>query len=452
MLITSKPKNILFISSRSDIAGGENYLLTVMRHLDKERFNPIVMVPGEGVFHDELIKLGIESFILEMNYNWLTPPEEWYQHLSDIPSRVRNLTDLIRKKNIALVHTNSNIILEGALAARLAGVHHLFLAHLEFLPDNPIYQRFTLDACSYSQLMGDLSSHIVAVSQSVAQSYSPPLDQKQIQVINNGLELEKFDHAVENIDGSLRLELGLSDDALIVAAVGRIHPDKGFDFYVEAAGIVISQKSNVHFLLIGKDERLDFCKTLRSRLKELNISDNFHFLGQRNDIPKILAETDVFVLSSRVEGHPFVLLEAMACACPSIATRCGGVEDTVTDDTGYIIDIGDIQALASAITKLANDPDLRNKMALSARTRVKNHFEASSCVRSLANAYDMILSQPEPTPGSYVIDLFLQAITENGYLGKQVIQLNERIRKLEHLADRFWNNPIYLLAKKFIRH
>lgn len=450
--MTSKPNNILFISSRSDIAGGENYLLTVMRHLDRERFNPIVMVPGEGVFHNELIKLGVETFILEMNYNWLTPPEEWYQHLSNMPSRIRKLTDLIRKKNIVLVHTNSNIILEGALAARLAGVHHLFLAHLEFLPDNPIYQRFTLDACSYAQLMSDLSSHIVAVSQSVARSFSPPLDQNQIQVINNGLELEKFDFAVENMDGSLRSDLGLSSDTLIVSAVGRIHPDKGFDFYVEAAGLVIPQKTKVHFLLIGKDEKLDFCETLRSRVKELNISNNFHFLGQRSDIPKILAETDIFVLSSRVEGHPFVLLEAMACACPSIATRCGGVEETVTKDTGYIIDIGDIQALATAITKLAIDPDLRSKMALSARTRIKNHFEASSCVQSLENSYDEILSQLKPTAGSYAIDLFLQAVTENGYLGKQVVQLNERVTKLEHLADKFLKNPIYLLAKKIIGH
>ena len=450
--MTSKLKNILFISSSPDIAGGENYLLTVIRHLDRERFHPIVMVPGEGDFHNELIRLGIESFVLKINNGWLTPPEEWYQHLSDIPSRVRMLADLIRKRNIALVHTNSNTILEGALAARLAGVHHLFLAHLEFLSNNPIFQRFPLDAHSYSQLIGDLSIHVIAVSQAVARSYSPSIDQKRIQVINNGLEFEKFDYAVENIDGSLRSELGLTDDALIVAAVGRVHSDKGFDYYLEAAGLVIPQKANVHFLLIGKDEDLEFCKALRTRVQELNISDNFHFLGHRNDIPRILAETDIFVLSSRVEGHPFVLLEAMACACASIATRCGGVEETVTDDTGYIIDIGDIQVLASVITKLVNEPELRKKMALSARARVKKHFEASSCIRSLIDAYDVILSQPEPKPGSYVIDLFLQALTENAYLGKQIVQLNERVKNLEYLADKFWKNPIYRLAKKLTGH
>ena len=451
-MMIKNSKKILFISSSSDIAGGENYLLSVIRHLDRERFYPIVMVPGEGDFYNELIRLGIESFILTMNYGWLTPPEEWYQHLSDIPSRVRMLTDLIHKRNIALVHTNSNIILEGALAARLAGVHHLFLAHLEFLPNNPIFQRFHLDENSYSQLIGDLSTHVIAVSQAVARSYSPPIDQKQIQVINNGLEFEKFDHAVENINGSLCLELGLPDDALIVTAVGRVHSDKGFDYYLEAAALVIPQKANVHFLLVGKDEDFEFCEALRARVKELNISDNFHFLGQRSDIPKILAETDVFVLSSRVEGHPFVLLEAMACACPSIATRCGGVEKTVTDDTGYVIDVGDIQALASAIIKLVNDPELRNKMALSARSRVKNNFEASSCVQSLVDAYDVILSHPEPASGSYAIDLFLQALTEYAYLGKQIVQLNGRVKKLEHLADKFFNNPIYRLAKKITGH
>ncbi|WP_020482274.1 glycosyltransferase [Methylomonas sp. MK1] len=448
----SKPLNILFISSNADIAGGENYLLTVFRLIDKTRFNPIVMVPGEGRFYNELVRLGIDSFVLKMNYFWLTPPDEWYKHLEAIPRRVRFLSDIIQEKDISLVHTNSNIIFEGALAAKLIGVHHLFFAHLEFLPQNPIFQRFTLNSSSYAQMIDDLSSHIIAVSNTVAESYCPPIDKTRIQVIHNGLEFEKFDLALENRDRSLHLELGLSDDSLIVSAIGRVHPDKGFDYFVEAASIVVRENPKVHFLIVGKDESIEFCKALRSRVNELNIVDNIHLLGQRDDVPRILAETDIFVLSSRVEGHPFVLLEAMACACVSIATRCGGVEETVTDDTGYIIDIGDIQATASTIINLAHDPDLRIKMGSLARSRVKKYFEAKSCIKSLADAYDLILSQPKPLPGSYAIDFFLQAVTETAYLGNQVVQLNERVKNLEHLSDKIRKNPIYRIAKKIMRH
>ncbi|WNB78118.1 glycosyltransferase [Methylomonas koyamae] len=449
---SSQQINILFISSNSDIAGGENYLLTAFKLLDKKKFKPIVMVPGEGRFYNELVRLGIEAFVMKMNYFWLTPPDEWYRHLSSIPARVRYLADFIRSNKISLVHTNSNIIFEGALAARLTGVHHLFFAHLEFLPQNPIFQRFTLDAKSYAQMIGDLSCHIIAVSNTVAQTYSPPIDINRIQVVHNGLEFEKFDVALENKDGSLRSELGLSDNSLIVSAIGRVHPDKGFDYYIEAAEIVVRQNPRLHFLIVGKDEDIEFCNALRSRVKELNISEKVLFLGQRDDVPRILAETDIFVLSSRVEGHPFVLLEAMACACASIATRCGGVEETITDDTGYIVDIGDIQATALNIMKLADDSDLRNEIGLSARKRVKKYFDANSCVKSLADAYDLVLSQPKPLPGSYPIDLLLQAITENAYLGNQVVQLNERVKNLEHLADKFWKNPIYRVAKKIVGH
>ena len=129
-------KNILYIASRTDIAGGEVYLQDVFAHLDRARFTPIVVVPGKGAFSDRLETLGIECFVSEVDYGWLKPPMPWYRFLAGLPGRVRHLSREMRARDIALVHTNSNMILEGALAARLAGVHHMTVVHIPF-PGKP---------------------------------------------------------------------------------------------------------------------------------------------------------------------------------------------------------------------------------------------------------------------------------------------------------------------------
>src|SRR5262249_11243049 len=140
-MLSQHSRKILFVASRSDIAGGEVYLLNVMRHLDRTRFQPLVVVPGAGTFSQALAKCGVETCIVEADYGWLRPPKAWYQFLNGLDDRVRRFRGLIEDHGIALVHTNSNMILEGALAARLQGIPHVYLAHIEFQPNMPIFER-----------------------------------------------------------------------------------------------------------------------------------------------------------------------------------------------------------------------------------------------------------------------------------------------------------------------
>ena len=149
---------ILYIASRSDIAGGEVYLLDVFRHLDRSRFTPIVVVPGEGALKTRLDDLGIRCLVVKVDYGWLKPSTPWYQFLSGMPERVRRLIEIISSENIELVHTNSNMILDGMLAARLAGVRHVLVVHIPFQENLPIYQRAPIRPASFAELVGDFSS------------------------------------------------------------------------------------------------------------------------------------------------------------------------------------------------------------------------------------------------------------------------------------------------------
>ncbi|MDO8369560.1 MAG: glycosyltransferase family 4 protein [Candidatus Nitrotoga sp.] len=441
--------NILIIASRSDIAGGENYLLSCLKYMDRNRYHPIVWLPGDGVFRTALEKAGVEYMIEPVNYGWLKPPKPWYEFLSGLPGRVRRIADLIRERDIRLVHTNSNMILEGALAARVAGVPHLYLAHIDFQSNMPLYQRFQLDAASFAGLMGDLSDGIIAVSHHVARSLCPPLDPDRIRVVHNGLELDKFDQALAQRNGSLRRELGLPADAAVITAAGRITEDKGFDILLEAAAIVHDAHPDAHFLIAGGLDSPDYQRQLTERIVQLGLGTHVHFLGLRKDLPRVLTESDIFLLTSRREGHPYVLLEAMACECAVVASRCGGVDETVIEgETGFVVEIGDVTTTANRLDRLLSNPELRNVMAHKGLERVKLSFTALQTADGLFKMYDELLSRPALQPGSYAIDLFLQTASEIGCLGEKVTDIEERLKKAERAAQLLLDNPLTRLARR----
>ncbi len=437
---------VLFIASRADIAGGERYLLSVMRHLDRRRYEPIVVLPGDGALRSELDAAQVEHLVLPANYWWLQPPQEWYPFLQNLPQRVRRLVEFIRSRGVALVHTNSNQILEGALAARLCGVPHVYLAHIEFQGDLPIYERVPLAPASFAGLMAELSSRVIAVSSGVAASLQPAVDPNCIQVIHNGLELAVFDQAVAERGDSFRKELGVRDGEVLVTAVGRLHPDKGFDVLVDAASMVRAAGIPARFAIVGGTDDEAYVAELRQRIDRTGLAQTVHLVPFRSDVPAVLAQSDVFVLSSRREGHPFVLLEAMACGCPAVATRCNGVEDTVVDgETGTIVPIGDAGAMATAIGELARDGDLRRRYGQAGFGRVRQQFAAERMVAALQAAYDDVLAEPPPRPGSIATDLFLQACTELGYLGGRVI------KRAERAADLLLDNPVASALRRLRR-
>lgn len=439
----ASPTPILIIASRASVAGGENYLLSVFREVNQERFHPIVWLPGDGPFHAALEAAGIESVIEPVDYGWLKPPQTWYHFGSGFSSRVRRLTAFIEERGIRLVHTNSNQILEGALASRLAGVPHLYLAHIDYQSNLPIYQRVPLGAASFAKLMDRLSEGILAVSHHVASKLCPPLDPQRVTVVHNGIETSCFDEALAKRQGHLRQELGLSDDTFVITAAGRITEDKGFDILLEAAVTVIAKHPRAHFLVAGGADSTDHLAKLERYRIELGLEGRVHFLGLRGDLPQILAESDIFLLTSRREGHPYVLLEAMACACPVVASRCGGVDETVSEgETGYIVEIGDVAATADRVSRLLTDTSLRQAMGEAGRHRVAANFNARQTAEGLFAKYEELLAAPASTPGDPGINLFLQATDEIAFLGNKMLEMEERLRKTEGILSLFTRNPV----------
>jgi glycosyltransferase involved in cell wall biosynthesis len=424
---------VVYLSGRANAGGGgETYLLGVLRHLDRSRFRPLVVLPGNGTLRPEIEALGVDVHVIEANYAKLTAPRDWYGTLRGLADRVRDLAALLRGTDARLVHTNTSKSFEGALAAALAGVHHVYVCHSNFESDLPIFRRVPLAEPSFAQAMGELSTTVIAVAPRLASRLCPPIEAEKVRVIMNGLELDTYERALAGRDGSIRASLGIAPDAPVATAVGRISPEKGFASFVEAAAIAVRRRPDLSFLLAGQIENGEHHRQLMSRVRHLGLERNLRFLGYRTDVPALLAESDMFVLSSEHEGGPYVLIEAMLCACAPIATRCGGiVEETVLDgETGYLVDVGDAVAIADRMIRLC-DRELCGQIAARARAGVVERFDIRQSVGALMDAYDATLAQKRPVAGSIGVDLLLQAAQEIGSLGLQVAELERRLGQLE---------------------
>lgn len=443
------PIPLLYIASMADIGGGESYLLAAFRHLDRARYTPIVWLPGDGAFRAELDRLGIEARVEPVDYGWFAPPLPWYRFLSALPERVRGLAEFIRERGIGLVHTNSNMILEGALAAQLAGVPHVHVTHAYFDPDQPIWQRLRLDAAGFASLVADLSARVVAVSPALGADWRAVIGPEKLRVIPNGLPLEVYEAARSAPRDALRQELGLAPGAQLVIAAGRLDPEKGFEHYLEAAAIVLRSQPTAHFLLAGGADEPAYRARLEKRSRALGIERHFHFLGYRKDLPHLLAQCQVFALTSRQEGGPYVLLEAMACGCAAVATRCGGLvpDVVVPGETGVLVDFGDVGDIATAIAHLLEDGAARQRLAENGLRLIFEEYDERTSVAHLMRTYQEALACPA-AGHRHVAELFLLAATETGYLGERLTGLEARMKRADRVSELVLDNPVIRLLRR----
>jgi glycosyltransferase involved in cell wall biosynthesis len=131
--------------------------------------------------------------------------------------------------------------------------------------------------------------------------------------------------------------------------------------------------------------------------KELGLENRLSFLGFRQDVPDILNDLDIFVLPSTSEGFPLVVLEAMACAKPVVATRCGGTGEMVDEGrTGYMVPVADASAIASRVSELLNQPEGGASMGRAAKLRVESEFSVQTMVANYERLYEICVVARRP--------------------------------------------------------
>lgn len=208
---------------------------------------------------------------------------------------------------------------------------------------------------------------------------------EKLEVIPNGFDSEQIkpDPAARV---SVRKELGISSDALLIGMAARFHPHKDHHNFVRAATLLHRQMPEVHFLLCGLNITRENSQLTRW-IEEAGIGDRCHLLGLCHDMPRFFAALDIATTASRSEAFPVVIGEAMACGTPCVVTDVGD-SALIVDKTGIVVPPGNPEALARAWRQLiVAGHEVRRLLGLAARRRVQKHFALPAIVRRYESIY-----------------------------------------------------------------
>jgi glycosyltransferase involved in cell wall biosynthesis len=392
----ASPQNILVVHNNNDFYGAEKVLLELLSRLDRSRFVPIVVLPTDtrhiNRLSPELAKLNIECCFIPLGVL-----RRKYFKLQKLPrfsfevlAGVRQLVRLIRERNIALVHTNTNTILASPLAARLTGVPHIWSIH-ELMVE-PATVR---NALHY--MIPRFSTRVVTVSQAVRGHMLKDAAKfaDRFTFVRGAIDVEPFLNAKGR--ARVRAEWGVREGEVLIGMAGRVTRWKGQSIFVEAARLIAERHPEAKFAAVGGvfDTEKFYMDRFRKEVHDAGLDNKLTINDFRADMPDVFAAFDIFVLPS-ILPEPFglVVIEAMASGKPVVATAPGGPSETVVDgETGFLVPPSDASAIVKALEVLLADPQKRISMGDAGRRRAREVFSLPRYVTEFEELYDAVLQE-----------------------------------------------------------
>ncbi len=292
-----------------------------------------------------------------------------------------SFTELLREFRPEIVHVHAGIGWEGhslARAARRAGVPAVI--RTEHLPytlralKQPLLER----AYTSGALVVD---RIICVSESGRTTFRMSgIDSRRYVTIHNGIVPSPSERSRMEV----RRRLGIGNEPVLIT-VARLTAQKCHPVLLHALPRVLRQHPDVQLLLIGQGP---LQAMLQQLVDELGIGAHVRLLGQRNDVPDLLAASDAFCLPSYFEGHPLVLMEAMAAGLPVVAARSLGITEVVSNgETGLLVPFDDSVSLAAALNRVLCDRRLASQLGARGRLAVCERFRADTMAEKVLAVY-----------------------------------------------------------------
>lgn len=339
--------------------GAETVFLQTATRLDTGRFQSIAVVGSMGWLAQQFRERGAIPYI--------APAEGKFN--------VRYLSKLLRlarkhRSHVIVAHLYGSAVY-ASIAGMLLSVPVVSVLHGQ--SDVPRAERL---ASLKAAIVRRGSRKVVFVSERLEEHLRPRLGLTGAQciVIPNGVDTDVFRPFR---DRSLRVELGLSDDTLLVGAIGNVRAEKAYEVLLQAALNLIDRSRRFHFVIVGyRDNALGGKLTQLSR--DLGIERHVTFLDLRSDVARILNNLDVFVLSSQTEGFSIACIEAMACGIPVVATQSGGPEEILEGEAGILVPTGDPESLGVAIERVVSSKDFATTLTSKAMQRVHERYSLTT--------------------------------------------------------------------------
>lgn len=302
---------------------------------------------------------------------------------------VKELENHIRENRPQVVHTHgvrANFI--GRLAARAAGVPVVTTVHSSIYQDysNPLkkllYHRI-------EKLTRKYTRRFIAVAGSLKQELEGDgIAGERIEVVYNGIK----PGFVQEWDGpSLREELQLPGGMPILITIGRLEAVKNQEMFLNVCAWLKNRGMEFHAAVVG-DGPLG--EELQAVTADLGLTDCVSFLGFRRDIFRLLAGSDIFMLTSRMEGLPITLLEAMAAGTPVMVTAVGGMPEVISlAENGWTVEVNNVEECGQKVSSLLESPELREQMAARGQAALDKYFSYSAFVAKTAAVYEKVLRE-----------------------------------------------------------
>jgi glycosyltransferase involved in cell wall biosynthesis len=231
---------------------------------------------------------------------------------------------------------------------------------------------------------------LITVSDSVRDSLPTSL-QRHAEVIVHGVDVSESAGFVARrcqLRDEVRRELGIQEGRALVLTVANLRPEKGHEVLLQAAKIAFDRGIAASFFVVGYGPLSDALAVAKS---ELGLGDRFTFLGRREDVLRLMAAADIFVLPSRLEGLPVTLMEATSVGAAVVATSVGEVPRIITSGVdGLVVPPGDAEALTDAIEKLVKDPLMRSNLGKAAMD-LSDRFDGARATRRIEAIYREVL-------------------------------------------------------------
>jgi glycosyltransferase involved in cell wall biosynthesis len=329
--------------------GAEQLLVSSLASLDRDRIAVEVayLVAEKDALVEEFAAADVPVHCLGTDAGW--------------PLRLRAL---VQQHRIDIVHTHAPYA--AAFARPILAGTGTAVVHTEHGP----WDRYRRGTYWANLLTYGANRYAFAVSDYVRDSIERPkalrwLRMPPVETLYHGLDTTATRATTAEV-GDLRTSLGIAPDAPLIGTVANFRAQKRYDVLLRAATRVAASRPEVRFLLVGDGPLLDEMQSLAA---ELRLNATVIFAGRRDDALAVMQCLDVFVLASAYEGLPIALVEAMTLHRPVVVTRVGGISELVREEDGLMVDVDDPAALAAAIERLIDDPELRADYAERAAKR-----------------------------------------------------------------------------------
>ncbi len=377
---------ILFIHQSADLYGSDKTLLLLLKHINKVKFKPVVIIPVDGPLKDELEKIDVEVYITPVLklYRDIVIPKNSLKFFGEYKKAIKFLDSLNQKHRFEIIYSNTLAVSLGMFYAKKRKIKHIWHVH-------EIIVHPKIVATIFPKLLKKYADVIVANSFMTLQNLierEPQIKEKSI-VIHNGIEPK-----TRILDNVSKTDFGFQQDDLIITLIGRINRLKGHKLLLNSFIRNFSDQKNIKLLFVGSPVfgQENYLYEVEEIIKSNNLKENIKILPFTKNLDPIWQVTDIAVMpSTEAESFGLVAVEAMLAQKPVIGSNHGGLtEIIVNNETGFLVKPNCESELASAIQKLINNPEVRMEMGIKGHKRVTENFSIASYVDNFENLFESL--------------------------------------------------------------